>query len=355
MSGNTFGQRFRLTTFGESHGVALGGIIDGCPAGLPLCEEDIQKDLDRRKPTKNLAATPRRESDTVRILSGVFEGKTTGTPLAFMIANEQQHSKDYASLADVFRPGHADFTYEKKYGIRDHRGGGRSSGRETAARVAGGAVARCLLGTYGIQIYGATIALGGLRVPEIEMTAAGSRPYYAAHADTVMQWEELLHNARTQGDTLGGLVRIEAHNVPAGLGDPVFDKLDARLGAALFSVGAVKGVEIGAGFQAASMTGSQNNDSMAPEGFLTNHAGGMLGGISTGQSLVLTAAIKPIPSIAQAQHTINRAGEAVSITIAGRHDICAIPRIVPVLEAMTALVLADTLLLNLGCQTASTR
>ena len=358
MAGNTFGRLLRLTTYGESHGAGIGGILDGCPAGLPLDEGDLQRELDLRKPGNGPATTARNETDTVRILSGVFEGVTTGTPIAFHIANEDQRSRDYGNLADLFRPGHADWSYFHKYGgIRDYRGGGRSSGRETAARVAGGAIARKLLGTRGISVLAACIELGGNAVPprDIDMDGAPRRPYFAASDMAPEHWDARVREARNAHDTLGGIVRIVARGVPAGLGEPVFDKLDAVLAHALMSVGAVKGVEVGEGFDSAWLMGSQNNDPLQPgpdndmsgrDNFTSNHAGGILGGISTGQDIVLRAAIKPIASIPQEQQTVDRSGKAASVLIGGRHDLSAIPRIVPVLAAMTALALADMLLLQ---------
>ncbi len=356
MSGNTFGRLFRLTSFGESHGVALGGIVDGCPSGIPVSEELIQQELDRRRPGSGTGGTTRKEPDRIRLLSGVFEGQTTGTPIAFSIENTGQRSGDYGPLAAVWRPGHADMTYDAKYGIRDFRGGGRSSGRETVARVAGGAIARALLACSGIRIRAYTKELGGIVAPESSFAScdlAAKRPYCAPCDEIVDVWENMVRSVRKAGNTVGGVVRIEALNVPAGLGEPVFDKLDAVLAMALMSVGAVKGVEIGDGFAAARNLGSQNNDAFFPGGTVqnpgnpsTNHCGGILGGISTGQPIVLTVAVKPIPSIAQEQHSVDRNGQPVCLRVGGRHDICAIPRIVPVLEAMTALTLADALLLQ---------
>lgn len=360
MPGSTFGRLFCLTTFGESHGPALGGVVDGCPSGIPLNTAFIQSRLNRRRPGKSgsagLAGTSRDEADAVRLLSGIFEGRTTGTPIAFVIENTDQRSRDYGNLATVYRPGHADISYDAKYGLRDYRGGGRASGRETVARVAGGAIAEALLARHGIIVSAATVELGGIAIPVIDAPAihaidtAHSRAYYAAHDAIIPQWDALVREAKDAGDTLGGIVQIVARGVPAGLGEPVFAKLDAQLAAALMSVGAVKGVEIGAGFSAARLRGSQNNDSPLPVaaggGFASNHAGGILGGISSGQDIILRAAIKPIPSIAKEQETVDIHGSRVLLNIGGRHDICAIPRIVPVLTAMTALVLADALLMQ---------
>lgn len=356
MPGNTFGRILKLTTFGESHGAALGGVLDGCPAGLALCEDDLQRALDLRKPGTGPASTSRREADRVQILSGVFEGVTTGTPIAFSIANTDQRSGDYGNLAQVFRPGHADWTYWNKYnGIRDYRGGGRSSGRETAARVAGGAVAQKLLAARGIAVYAAAVELGGIAVPEAarEMTKSLSRPYFAASDDVVPLWNGAVEAARRDGDTLGGVVQVVVKGAPAGLGEPVFDKISATLAHALMSVGAVKGVEIGDGFAAARLRGSENNDPLIPDpdhpggaAFESNHAGGILGGMTSGQDIVLRCAVKPIASVPREQRTVDTRGRAATVLIAGRHDLSAIPRIVPVLSAMTALALADALLLQ---------
>lgn len=355
---STFGRVFTLTTYGESHGPGLGGVVDGCPAGIALDEALIQRELDRRRPGRRVGAgkagTARDESDTVHVLSGVFEGVTTGTPIAFHIANEDTRSADYGPLAEIWRPGHADLGYDAKYGLRDYRGGGRSSGRETAARVAGGAIAQALLAVHGIRVRAFATELGGIPAPRAEGDPDGAedRPYCAASAAVVPAWDELVAATRARGDTLGGVVTVEACGVPAGLGEPVFHKLDAVLAQALMSVGAVKGVEVGAGFAAARLRGSQNNDLMRPGTpetgrgpvWESNHAGGILGGISTGAPVVLRAAVKPIPSVARSQRVLNRRGESLELAMGGRHDICAIPRVVPVLRAMTALVLADMLL-----------
>lgn len=347
MSGNTFGTLFTLTTFGESHGVALGGVVDGCPPGLALSEEIIQRELDRRKPGQGgIAATARQEPDAVRLLSGVFEGFTTGTPIGFLIENTDQRSRDYSKIKDVFRPGHADAAYEAKFGLRDYRGGGRSSGRETVSRVAGGAIAQELLKAEGIHVQAAAIELGGIPARARDFGGAVARPFFSADADVVAAWEERVRQVKAEGDTLGGVVEIRATGMPAGLGEPVFDKLDARLAYALMGVGAVKAVEVGAGCAAARSLGSANNDPITPEGYAGNNAGGILGGISSGQDLILRAHVKPIPSIAKEQRSINRQGEAVSLSVGGRHDICAIPRIVPVLKAMVLLTLADFVLMQ---------
>lgn len=346
MSGNTFGDVFALTTFGESHGPALGGVIDGCPPGVEINEDILHLELDKRKPGQGIASTARKESDRVEILSGVFEGVTTGTSIGFIIRNEDQRSRDYSKIKDVLRPGHADYSFHAKFGMRDYRGGGRSSGRETVSRVAAGAVAQELLRQEGIEVYAYTRELGGILATGDDFEAAQALPFFAPDADAPAMWEERVKQVKGEGDTLGGVVEIRAVNVPAGLGEPVFDKLDARLAGALMSVGAVKGVEIGAGFAAARMKGSENNDPITAKGFVTNNAGGVLGGISSGQDVIVRAAVKPIPSIAQNQQTINIRGEEETILIGGRHDISAIPRIVPVLKAMTLLTLADLLLMD---------
>lgn len=344
MAGNTFGSVFRVTTWGESHGTAVGATIDGCPPGLPLTPELIQQDLDRRRPGTGGAASPRQEPDRVEILSGVFEGHTTGTPIALAIANKDAHSKSYDHLKDIFRPGHGDITYLKKYGVRDHRGGGRASARETAARVAAGAVARLLLSQQGISVTAFTVALGGIAIRRRDLAAIGQNRLFCPDQEAADEMEEKIVATRKAGDTLGGIVEIVACNCPAGLGEPVFDKLDGELARALMSIGAVKGVEIGNGFAAAGLTGSQNNDPLTPSGFASNQAGGILAGISNGDDIVARVAVKPIPSIAKAQQSIDRQGNPVTIQIGGRHDISAIPRIIPVCEAMVCLTLADHLL-----------
>jgi len=346
MSGDSFGKIFVLTTFGESHGPGLGGIVQGCPSGIPLTESFLQKELDLRRPGQGVASTKRKESDRVKLLSGVFEGKTTGTAIGFFIANEDARSKDYSKIKDIFRPGHADFSYEQKYGLRDYRGGGRSSGRETVSRVVGGAIAKAFLETLGIKVYAYTLELGGIRAKDICLEGIEQRPFFASSQEVVPIWEKRVQQVRTQGDTLGGIVELVAKNVPAGLGEPVFDKLDARLAYAMMSVGAVKAVEIGAGFAASSKLGSENNDFLTSKGFCSNHAGGILGGISSGQDIIVRVGVKPIPSVAKPQKTINKEGQEVRLEIGGRHDICAIPRIVPVLKAMFFLTLADFVLLQ---------
>lgn len=346
MSGNTFGTLFKLTTFGESHGPGLGGVVDGCPSGLEISEALIQEELDKRKPGQGPASTARKESDRVEILSGVFEGRTTGTPIGFLIRNEDQRSRDYSKIKDVYRPGHADLAYDAKYGFRDYRGGGRSSGRETVSRVAGGAVAGALLATHGIKTVAYTAELGGIRADITDPWGAQDRPYFAPDAAAVEMFDARVRDVKSQSDTLGGIVEIRATGIPAGLGEPVFDKLDARLAYACMSVGAVKGVEIGSGFDAARGLGSTNNDPITPTAFASNNAGGTLGGVSSGQDIIVRAAVKPIPSIAQDQTTINNRQQPTTIRIGGRHDIAAIPRINPVLKAMVQLALADMLLLQ---------
>lgn len=345
MPGNTFGTLFKLTTFGESHGVGLGGVVDGCPAGVALDEAAVQAELDKRKPGQGgIAATTRKESDTVKLLSGVFEGATTGTSIGFVIYNENQRSKDYEHLRHVYRPGHGDVTYQAKYGVRDHRGGGRSSGRETVSRVAGGAVALAVLRAAGIGVHAYTVELGSIPARRQDVEGAAERPFFSPDPDAVDAWTERVKELKGRGETLGGVVEIRATGVPAGLGEPVFDKLDARLAYACMSVGAVKGVEIGSGFEAARSLGGANNDPLTPDGpggFATNNAGGVLAGISSGQEVVVRCAVKPIPSIAREQNTVNSSGQPATITIGGRHDISAIPRVVPVLRAMVALTLAD--------------
>jgi len=321
---NSFGRNFRITSFGESHGKALGVVIDGCPPGLTIAGADIQPFLDRRRPGKGPLESPRKEPDRVEILSGLFRGRTTGAPLALMVENRDVREEDYDELEGIFRPGHADYTWQAKYGIRDHRGGGRSSGRETVARVAAGAVAARILAGKGIKITGRILEIHGKRDPD-----AMAREIEAA---------------RDEGDSVGGIAEVLVSGCPPGLGDPVFGKLDALLAHALMGIGAVKGVEIGEGFAAARMKGSKHNDAMTRAGFATNHAGGILGGISTGQEIVARIAVKPTPSIAKTQRTVNRKGEEVSVSIRGRHDPCIVPRILPVAEAMVALVILDEFL-----------
>ena len=344
MAGNTFGKAFRVTTWGESHGPAVGAIIDGCPSGLPLSTEDIKRDMERRRPGKGGSTSPRKEPDKVEILSGIFEGKTTGTPISLIIYNKDADSKAYKHLQNIFRPGHGDITYLKKYGIRDHRGGGRASARETAARVAAGAVARQMLGLENIIVSAYTIALGSIETTERNFSEIVENRLYCPDNKSAARMEERIAEVRRQGNSLGGIVEVRASGSLAGLGEPVFDKLDAALAQALMSIGAVKGVEIGAGFAAAGMLGSENNDAIIPEGFETNNAGGILAGISNGDDIIARVAVKPIPSISKEQTTIDLENNPTTIKIGGRHDISAIPRIIPVCEAMVCLTLADHLL-----------
>ena len=349
MAGNTFGSLFRVTTWGESHGTALGAVIDGCPSGIELTPEMIQQDLERRRPGKGGATSPRKEPDKVEIMSGIFqqEGedcpKTTGTPISLVIFNKDAHSQSYNNLQEIFRPGHGDFTYQAKYGIRDHRGGGRASARETVARVAAGAVAKQVLKQHDITVVAYTVALGGIWAEERNLAIIGENSLLCPDNAAAARMEERIAEVREQGDTLGGIVEIRAR-CPAGLGEPVFDKLDAELARAVMSIGAVKGVEIGAGFRAAAMLGSENNDPLTPEGFTSNNAGGILAGVSSGQELIIRVAVKPIPSIRTEQQTVNLRNEPVTIKVGGRHDISAIPRIIPVCEAMVRLVLVDQVL-----------
>ena len=344
MAGNTFGKTFRVTTWGESHGPAVGAVIDGCPPGIPLSTDDIKRDMDRRRPGKGAGESPRKEPDKVEILSGTFEGMTTGTPLALIIYNKDAESKAYDHLQNIFRPGHGDITYLKKYGLRDHRGGGRASARETAARVAAGAVARQILGLENIIVSAYTIALGGIETAKRQFSEILENRLYCPDNEAAARMEERITEVRRQGDSLGGIVEIRATGSLVGLGEPVFEKLDAALAQALMSIGAVKGVEIGAGFSAAGMLGSENNDAITPEGFETNNAGGILAGISSGDDIIARVAVKPIPSISKKQKTVDLENNPTTIKIGGRHDISAIPRIIPVCEAMVCLTLADHLL-----------
>jgi len=344
MAGNTFGQVFRVTTFGESHGPALGLVIDGCPPGLPLSEAVVQEELDRRRPGQGAFSSPRKEKDQVRILSGVFEALTTGTPIAMVVYNQDAKSEAYEPIRRLFRPGHADITYFQKYGLRDHRGGGRSSARETLARVAAGAVAQQVLGRYGIEVLAYTLELAGVRANKIDPAEADSNELGCPDPAVVEAMRERLAEIRGAGDSAGGIVEARARGVPAGLGEPVFDKLDGALAGAVMSIGAVKAVEIGSGMEAARLLGSQNNDPILPDGFASNNAGGILGGISNGDEIVLRAAVKPIPSIAKEQKTVDVDFKPATINVGGRHDVSAIPRVNPVIKAMIRLVLADFLL-----------
>lgn len=342
MSSNTFGKVFSLTSFGESHGPAIGCVVDGCPPGLALSSEDIQQELDRRKPGTSRHVTQRKESDAVEILSGLFEGKTTGTPIALLIRNEDQRSRDYGNLMDTFRPGHADYTYWQKYGVRDYRGGGRSSARETAVRVAAAAIAKkWLRETYGVLIRGYLSQLGPLVIPFTTWDAVSSNPFFAADTAMMPQLEQYMDELRKSGDSVGAKITTIAEQVPVGLGEPVYGKLDADLAAAMMSINAVKGVELGAGFASVSQQGSEHGDELTPDGFLSNHAGGVLGGISSGQDLTVTIAIKPTSSIRLPRRSIDKAGNPVTVETEGRHDPCVGIRATPVAEAMVALVLMD--------------
>jgi len=341
VAGNSFGKAFRITTFGESHGKGIGAVIDGCPSGIPLSEEDFVKEMERRRPGRTDIDTPRSETDGVEILSGVFEGLTTGTPITLFVRSHDVKSKPYEILRELFRPGHADYTYFKKYGHFDFRGGGRSSARETAARVAAGVVARKVLEPLKIKIMAYTLEMGGIRAARIDPEAINRNPFYCPDTDIVDQMREMILKVKKEGDSIGGIVEVRVNGCPAGLGEPVFDKLSADLAKAVMSVGAVKGVEIGSGFEAARLKGSENNDPITPGGFKTNHAGGILGGISDGDDIVLRAVVKPIPSIMLEQDTIDRKGRPAKLKLEGRFDTSAVPRIVPVLEAMVRIVLAD--------------
>jgi chorismate synthase len=344
MGGNSFGTLFRITTWGESHGEALGVVIDGCPPKIELSNEGIQKELDRRRPGQGMGTSPRKERDKVEILSGVFEEKTTGTPILLLIRNEDIDSTPYERMKDIFRPGHADFTYQAKYGIRDYHGGGRASARETLGRVAAGAVAKKILEQENIIVLAYTVELGGIRAEKIDYKEIDQNDFRCPDSGAAKKMEKRIEEVRSGGDTLGGIVEILVRGCPPGLGEPVFDKLEADLAKALMSIGAVRGVEIGAGFGVARMLGSQCNDPLGPEGFEKNDAGGVLGGISNGADILLRAAIKPVPSIHIEQRTVDQAMRPVSLSIEGRHDVSAIPRINPVCEAMVAIVLADHLL-----------
>ena len=342
MSGNSIGRLFTLTTFGESHGVAIGGIIDGCPPGLALSEADLQPDLDRRKPGQSRYTTQRREEDSVRILSGVFEGRTTGAPIGLIIENTDQRSKDYAAIKDTFRPNHADYTYTQKYGFRDYRGGGRSSARETAVRVAAGAIAKKYLQErLGVQVRGYLAALGPIEVPLVDWSAVEQNPFFCADPARVPQLEEYMQALIKSGDSIGARINVVASGLPPGLGEPVFDRLDADIAHAMMGINAVKGVEIGAGFAAVAQKGSEHRDGMSPAGFLANNAGGVVGGISTGQDIVVSLAIKPTSSIRLPRPSIDASGAPVEVVTHGRHDPCVGIRATPIAEAMLALVLMD--------------
>lgn len=349
MSGNTFGKSFCITTFGESHGLALGCIIDGCPPGLELSEADIQPDIDRRRTGKSRYTSQRREGDQIQILSGVFEGKTTGTPIGLLIENTDQKPKDYDKIKDLFRPGHADFTYLEKYGVRDYRGGGRSSARETVMRVAAGAIAKKYLQQrYGISIRGCVIQLGPLKLTLKDWDFVEQNPFFCPEPAKIPELEAYLQQLIKDGDSIGACIYVEAKNMFPGLGEPVFDKLDAEIASAMMGINAAKGVAIGAGFDCVQQRGSQHRDLMTPEGFLTNNSGGILGGISSGQDIAVQVAFKPTSSIRLPGATIDTAGHAAEIITTGRHDPCVGLRAVPIVEAMLALVLMDHVLRQRG-------
>ena len=355
MSGNTIGKLFSVTSFGESHGPALGCVVDGCPPGMELSEADLQHDLDRRKPGKSRFTTQRKEADEVKILSGIFEGKTTGTPIGLLIENTDQRPRDYSEIKDQFRPTHADYTYWKKYGIRDYRGGGRASARETAMRVAAGAIAKKYLReSSGIEIRGYLSQLGPIQVEKIDYDVIESNPFFCPDADKVQALEEFMTALGKEGNSIGARITVEAIGVPAGLGEPIFDRLDAEIAHALMSINAVKGVEIGAGFASVEHKGSEHRDEITTDGFLSNNAGGILGGISSGQDIVANIALKPTSSIRIPGKSIDVEGGAVEVVTTGRHDPCVGIRATPIAEAMLALVLIDHLLRD-RAQTGITR
>ena len=347
MSGNSFGKSFVVTSFGESHGSAIGCIVDGCPPGLALCEEDLQKDLDRRKPGTSRHTTQRREDDAVQILSGTFEGKTTGTPICLIIHNQDQRSKDYSEIMNQFRPGHADYSYTQKYGMRDYRGGGRSSARETAMRVAAGGIAKKYLAQQcGIQVRGYLSQLGPLKPVNFDWAEVDRNAFFCADAVMVPEMEKYMDALRKEGESIGARISVVANGVPPGLGEPIFDRIDAEIAHAMMSINAVKGVEIGAGFAAIELKGTQNRDEITPQGFLSNHAGGTLGGITSGQDVCVSIALKPTSSIHLTGKSIDLDGNAVDIRTKGRHDPCVGIRATPIAEAMLALVLMDHYLRN---------
>ncbi|MGZ8262050.1 MAG: chorismate synthase [Methylotenera sp.] len=342
MSGNTFGTLFTLTSFGESHGAAIGGVVDGCPPGLALSAEDLQLDLDRCKPGTSRHVTQRQEADAVEILSGVFEGKTTGAPIGLLIRNTDQRSQDYSKIMDTFRPGHADYTYTQKYGVRDYRGGGRSSARETAVRVAAGAIAKkWLKERFGVTVRGYMSQLGEIEIPFETWDVVNDNPFFSPNNSVLPQLEAYLDKVRAERDSVGARITVVAEGVPVGWGEPVFDRLDADIAHAMMSINAVKGVEIGAGFACVAQRGSVHSDEMTPQGFMTNHAGGVLGGISTGQEIRVNVALKPTSSIPQERRSIDTNGNAVTMQTTGRHDPCVGVRATPIAEAMLALVLMD--------------
>ncbi|MCQ9328705.1 chorismate synthase [Pelistega suis] len=347
MSGSSLGKLFTVSNFGESHGTAIGCVIDGCPAGMVLTEADIQFELDRRKPGTSRHVTQRREPDTVQILSGIYEGKTTGTPIALLIQNEDQRSKDYSNISDSFRPGHADFTYWNKFGIRDPRGGGRSSARLTAPTVAAGAVAKkWLKERYGVQIRGYMSQLGPIEIPFESWEEVGNNPFFAPNATVIPELEAYMDALRKEGDSIGARIEVVAENVPVGLGEPIYDRLDADIAYVMMGLNAVKGVSIGAGFNCITQKGSEHGDEITPDGFLSNHAGGILGGISSGQDITVSLAIKPTSSIRIERQSINTKGEPVTVQTLGRHDPCVGIRATPIAEALLALVLMDHVLIQ---------
>lgn len=348
MSGNTFGKSFTVTSFGESHGLALGAIVDGCPPGIELNESDLQGDLDRRKPGTSRFTTQRREADEIKILSGVFEGKTTGTPIGLLIENTDQRSKDYSNIAETFRPAHADYAYTQKYGFRDYRGGGRSSARETAMRVAAGAIAKKILASKGVQVRGYLSQLGPILIDhqQFDWQQVEQNPFFCPDASKVSEMEEYMNALRKEGNSVGAKISVMATGMMPGLGEPVFDRLDAELAHALMSINAVKGVEIGDGFASVAQKGTEHRDEMTPEGFLSNHAGGILGGISTGQDIIAHIALKPTSSLVIPGQSVNTRGESIEVVTKGRHDPCVGIRATPIAEAMMAIVLADHLLRN---------
>ncbi len=351
MAGSTFGNIFKITTWGESHGRGIGVVVDGCPAGIPLVEEDIQKYLNRRKPGQSRFTTQRSEDDAVEILSGVFEGKTTGTPVSMVVFNKTQRSADYSEIAGCYRPGHADYTFDMKYGFRDYRGGGRSSGRETIGRVAAGAIALKMLDMMGIRVNAYSKEIGGIAIEENDLDECFNNPFYMPDKKAADRVSQYAKEKMAACDSMGGIIECVVKGMPAGAGDPCFEKLDANLGKAMMSIGAVKGFEIGSGFDAARATGLTNNDAFCTKDGRTvkktNHAGGILGGISDGSDIVLRVAVKPTPSIAAQQETVNKSGENIEVSIKGRHDPMIVPRAVVVVEAMTALVLVDALMTNM--------
>lgn len=346
MAGNSFGRIFRITTFGESHGKAVGVVIDGCPSKIPLSEADIQRELDRRKPGQSELTTPRNEDDEVEILSGVFDGMTTGTPICMVVYNKNQKSKDYDAVKNLFRPGHADYTYQMKYGIRDYRGGGRSSSRETIGRVCAGALAKKILSKYNIEIYGFVKQVGIVKGEKVVRDFIEKNPVRMADPDRYRDAYDLILSVKHKGDSVGALVEVIVSGLPVGLGEPVFDRLNADIAKAIMSIPAVKGIEFGAGFSVVESFGSENNDEITPYGFLSNNAGGTLGGISSGQDIVFRFAVKPPSSILIEKNTIDLMGNPKKIVTEGRHDPCVAPRVVPIAESMTALVLVDHLMIN---------